>query len=146
MSLQTQLSKVMDSMLREKPARTRALIVDDSPIVQKVHKFFLEREGCEVDVVDCAEHALLLEPNRYQIIFVDLNLPGMSGIEIAAEIRRREAGKGRIPIIGLTGYGYEEDKRNCLEAGMDDVAIKPLKPEELTQLLIKWVAKEQAKV
>ena len=141
MSLQTQLSKVMDSMLREKPARTRALIVDDSPIVQKVHKFFLEREGCEVDVVDCAEHALLLEPNRYQIIFVDLNLPGMSGIELAAEIRRRERTlQFTTRIIGISAAATESgNMHDCLTAGINELLPKPVSAQQVSEILKRWL-------
>jgi len=119
------------------------LLVEDDPIIQKVHTMMLEKVGCQVSVAQNSQEALGVYNKGFDAIFMDVGLPGMSGIEIAAEIRRREAGLGRIPIIGVTGYGYEEDKINCLNAGMDDVAIKPLKPEELTQLLIKWVAKEK---
>ncbi len=119
------------------------LLVEDDPIIQKVHTMMLEKVGCKVNVAQNSQETLSMYAGGFDAIFMDVGLPGMSGIEIAAEIRRREQGQ-RIPIIGVTGYGYEEDRLNCLEAGMDDVAIKPLKPEELTQLLIKWVAKEKA--
>jgi len=130
-------NKVIPAFAQHQP---QVLLVEDDPIIQKVHTMMLERVGCKIGVASNGDEALKMYNQGYDAILMDVGLPGMSGIEIAAEIRKREAGNGRIPIIGVTGYGYEEDKRNCLAAGMDDVAIKPLKPDELTQILIKWVA------
>lgn len=121
--------------------RTRALIIDDSPIVQKAHKIFLEQEGCEVDVADCAEQALTLQPNRYQIVFTDLNLPGMSGIELVAEIRRREQALNlTIPIIGISAAATEHDKiHECLMVGINELLPKPVSAQQINELLKRWL-------
>jgi two-component system sensor histidine kinase/response regulator len=75
----------------------------------------------------------------YDAIFMDVGLPRMSGIEVAAEIRKREGDGRHTPIIALTGFTQDEDLNNCLAAGMDAVATKPIAPEELKRLLLRWL-------
>jgi len=121
-------------------ARGNALVVDDSPIVQMVHKLFLEHEGYQVDIVDTAEKALELLENHYQLVLMDVNLPGINGIEATQEIRRRERGIVHTPIIGITAAIAEKEKaQQCLSAGMDVVVGKPLTARQLTELLQRWI-------
>jgi CheY-like chemotaxis protein len=119
----------------------RALVVEDSPIVQKVHAFYLQQAGYEVAIADSAEAALLLMNNNVVIIFVDLNLPGISGLEFTAEIRRRENPvTQKIPIIGVSAAANEPGKiKNCLAAGMNELLAKPLSAKQMTEVLQRWL-------
>jgi CheY-like chemotaxis protein len=115
--------------------------VEDDPLIQKVHRLMLERMGCLVDIATNGYQALAMLDKRYNAILMDVGLPDMSGIEITAEIRRHEDTKTRIPIITLTAYVHEETKWECLAAGADEVATKPIKMEALRELLQRWIIK-----
>lgn len=116
------------------------LLVEDEPIIQRVHKVMLEKMGCKVEVADTGERALAKFTDKYyEIVFLDIGLPDINGFDVAKEMRYREVERGYTPIIGITGYNSEEDKYRCLQAGMDEVVIKPAKPEELKAVVEKWL-------
>lgn len=117
------------------------LLIEDDPIVRRVHTKMLEKVGCYVESAENAQQALAKSIDKYDMIFMDLGLPDKSGLDVTAAIRNRE-GKGKhVPIIAITAYGQAVDKENCLAAGMNDVAIKPIDLIQLKQLLERWVTK-----
>lgn len=119
----------------------KVLLVEDDPIVQKVHKMMLSKVGCEIDVANSGEEALAMFGNGYDMIFMDVGLGShISGMDVTREIRKRENGV-HIPIIAMTGYGDEDSKAGCFAAGMNDIAVKPTTPEHLKSLLQQWVIK-----
>jgi CheY-like chemotaxis protein len=77
--------------------------------------------------------------NGYDLILMDVGLPGISGIEVVAEIRRRENGQSHIPIVVLTAYTPTEIQEACLKAGADAVFTKPIMMEMLKQILQDFV-------
>ncbi|MEA2021227.1 MAG: response regulator, partial [Candidatus Caldatribacteriota bacterium] len=80
----------------------------------------------------------LLDNNEFDFILMDVQMPEMDGIKAAREIRKREEETGKhIPIIALTANAFEEDKKKCLEAGMDEYATKPIKINELFSIIEK---------
>lgn len=119
----------------------KILLVEDDPIVQKIHKKILEKTGCVVELAVTGQQALkkVLHEN-YKIIFMDIGLPDIKGFDVAKKIRqlKNKDKYNRVSIIGLTGYGDEENKSRCFEAGMDDVAIKPVKFDEIKRLVSVW--------
>jgi len=116
------------------------LLVEDDEIVQRVHYLMLKQAGYEVEVAKNGEQALTKFNNHsYDLIFMDIGLPDITGFDVVREIRRRENDGQHIPIIGLTGYSDEEDRKHCLAAGMNAVAVKPVKPNELKKFLQHWV-------
>lgn len=118
----------------------RVLLVEDDAMIQRVHKPMLERLGCNVDLAANASEAYAMYEQGYDLIFMDVGLPEVSGIEITQHIRQQEILNSKhTPIIGLTGYGHPEDRDNCLNAGMDEVAIKPVRPDELKEIIEHWV-------
>jgi two-component system sensor histidine kinase/response regulator len=119
----------------------KILVVEDNKVAQKVHKKLLEKLHCHVTIAENAEQTYQRLSQKYDLIFLDVGLPDVSGYEIAKEIRKREAasGKARTPIIALTGYDDEEHKEAALKAGMDAVRVKPVNLEELKGLLMFWV-------
>lgn len=116
------------------------LLVEDEPIVQKIHTNMLQKLGCKVDLAVNAEEALAKANNDYDIIFMDVGLPGdKSGIEVTHEIRSRELGKKEVPIIVLTGYADVEIKERCLNAKANAVYTKPIGMGGLNKVLQEYV-------
>ena len=109
------------------------LVVEDNIVHQKVAVWTLEKLGCRVDVAANGEEALsMMDLLRYDLIFMDCQMPQMDGFEATAQIRRKEESLGgRIPIVGLTSNAMKGDRERCLDAGMNDHIAKPVRIEKL---------------
>lgn len=106
----------------------RVLIVDDEPLIVKGLKFSLEQEGYETDCAYSGEEALeKFHKFPFDIILLDVMLPGASGTEVCHTIRQ----KSMIPIIMLTAKSADEDKIEGLTQGADDYLTKPFNVNEL---------------
>ena len=120
----------------------RVLLVDDNPVNLKVAKMLLEKEEVQVDDVTDGETAVAaIQNTSYQMVLMDVQLPGMDGLETTRQIRQWEMSFSqsedhpRIPIIALTAADQEEEQQACLKAGMDDVILKPLRPDKIKKIL-----------
>lgn len=122
----------------KKQKAPKILLVEDDAIIQKIHTAMLKKLGCEVDLAENGYQALQMATHNYDLIFMDVGLPDLDGIEVAKQITHQINVEHAIhtPIIGLTGYGDDENKNKCLAVGMDDVAVKPVKFEEIQRLLL----------
>lgn len=116
----------------------RILLVEDNPINALLARTLLTREGCRVDQAGGGEEALAaLTVGDYDLILMDMRMPGMSGLEAARRVR----GMGiTTPMVALTANAFEEDRHACLAAGMDDFLVKPLTPDALRAALGRWTA------
>jgi two-component system sensor histidine kinase/response regulator len=120
----------------------RILLVEDNDINQQVARELLEDAGLAVDVADNGEIALqMVQRNPYDLVFMDMQMPVMDGLAATRRIRamRRFA---RLPIVAMTANAMEQDRRRCIEAGMDDAVIKPIDPQELWNTLLKWLPQD----
>lgn len=116
------------------------LLVEDDPIPQKVTQRQLTELGFKVDTAADGESALqLLSQKHYSLVFMDIGLPDISGLEVTSEFRKRENGSSHTPIIGLTIYTLESDEETGLQAGMDEYLVKPLLPDNLKAVLKRWL-------
>lgn len=114
----------------------KILLVEDEKIAIVVHSKMLEKLGYQPDVAENGQEALSLAANEYDVILMDIGLPDISGVEVAAKIRQCE-GSHRARIVGVTGYLAEEVEGECLAAGMEEVVTKPLSSEKLCEILNK---------
>jgi len=118
----------------------KILLIEDDPIIQRVNTLFLEQLGTKVELAKDGTQALSLFPQDYDLIFLDIGLPDLSGIEVVQRMRAYEQRHRLKPniIIALTAHG-KSMKEDCLAAGFDDFYTKPLLIEELTKALKCWL-------
>ena len=128
-------------------AARRILVVEDNPVNQMVATRALATLGYLVDVVPGGEAALeALENCRFDLILMDCQMPGMDGYAATAEIRRREGGRSRIPIVAMTANPIEGDRDRCMAMGMDDYLSKPVRLAALRKMLECWLQRKEAAV
>lgn len=107
------------------------LIVDDEAAIRELLKYNLEKEGYKVTSASDGEHALnLMDKSRFDLVILDLMLPGINGLEVCRKMRQDHS-LSTIPIIMLTAKGEEIDKVVGLELGADDYVTKPFGVREL---------------
>jgi two-component system, sensor histidine kinase and response regulator len=117
----------------------RILLVEDNDINQQVAKELLEDAGLVVDVADNGQIALeQVQRNAYDLVFMDMQMPVMDGVTATREIRKLP-GFGGLPIVAMTANAMEQDRRKCMDAGMNDFLVKPIDPDDMTALLLRWV-------
>lgn len=117
----------------------RVLVVDDNPTNRTLILRQLGLLGCAAVAAEDGERALEhVRTDEFGLILMDCQMPGRDGLETAREIRRRESGRRRTPIVALSANATEEDRRRCLEAGMDDFERKPTTLERLAALISRW--------
>jgi CheY-like chemotaxis protein len=95
----------------------------------------LEELECKVDVTDSAKKALDMLSEKYDILFVDIGLPDINGFELIKRIRQLNKKMEQIPIVVLTGYSDENEYQRCMQAGANQVAIKPVSVETLREII-----------
>lgn len=119
---------------------TKILLVEDDPIIQRVHTLFLQQLGAKVELAKNGAEALRLFSQDYDLIFLDIGLPDLSGIEVARRIRAHEQTHGvkRNVLIALTAFG-KLMKEECLAVGFDDFYTKPLPIEAFIESLKLWL-------
>jgi CheY-like chemotaxis protein len=128
-----------ETRLRERYAGRLVLLVEDEPINQEVSCDLLEAAGLAVDLAADGRAAVdMARANDYALILMDVQLPIMSGIEATRAIRAL-SGRRATPILAMTANAFTEDRRLCLEAGMNDHVAKPVNPEALYTALLKWL-------
>jgi CheY-like chemotaxis protein len=123
------------------PARKLSiLLAEDNPVNQKVAQRMLEKRHHKVVVAGHGIQALeALEKQNFDLVFMDVQMPEMDGMEATARIREQEKLTGRHQIIvALTAHAMKGDRERCLAAGMDDYLTKPIRHEELDAILIKY--------
>jgi PAS domain S-box-containing protein len=117
----------------------RILLAEDEPINQEVSMELLQDAWLKVELADDGVAAVeLARRNDYALILLDIQMPKMNGLEAARAIRAIP-GRETIPILAMTANAFEDDRKNCLDAGMNDHLSKPVVPAHLYQTLLRWL-------
>jgi two-component system sensor histidine kinase/response regulator len=127
-------------------AHLRVLLAEDNAVNQRLAMRLLEKRGHRVTVAGNGREALeALEKEKFDLVFMDVQMPEMDGLEATAVIRENEKSSGRHqPIIALTAHAMKGDREKCLAAGMDGYLTKPIRPPELEEILEEYVARRAA--
>jgi len=117
------------------------LLVEDEQVNREVSLGLLEDIGLIVDVaVDGVEAVELAGKIDYDVILMDMQMPRMDGLEATQRIREKNK---TVPIIAMTANAFSDDRKRCIEAGMDDFIAKPVEPDILFDTLLKWFARRE---
>jgi len=153
---------LIDQAKETKGTFARILLVEDNLVNQKLVSTMLSRAGYQIDIANNGKEAVekykesrtdngtqndtgytssdkAKQDRHYNLIFMDMQMPEMDGLAATREIRKWEAENGcRVPVIAMTANASEADREKCLEAGMDDYLTKPIKKDEVFEVIEKW--------
>ncbi len=123
----------------------RILLAEDNPVNQKVVSTMLQRRGHEVSLVNNGREAVeSCRQKRYDLIFMDIQMPEMDGFEALASIRTWEKGENRsslTPVIALTAHAMKGDQELCLDAGFDGYLTKPVSSADLDKVVTAFASR-----
>ena len=120
-------------------AQRRILIVEDNQINQEIMEQLLEPFNFQIELAENGQQAInKVAQTKFDLILMDVQMPVMDGLAATAIIRSMPGGES-VPILAMTANAFEEDRRKCIEAGMNDHLVKPMEPEILYQYLTKWL-------
>src|SRR6202012_3541347 len=130
----------------------RVLLCDDNVINQKVAMRLLQQMGYQPDIAGNGLEALAaLEKQKYDLVFMDVQMPEMDGLEATRMIRERQHEKSRFPnykgniiVIAMTASAMPGDRDKCIAAGMDDYLAKPVRPEDMRVIVERWASAAKA--
>jgi len=122
--------------------KIRILLAEDNLINQKVALKILEKLGYRADAVANGKEVIeALKNKHYDVVLMDVQMPEMDGFKAAKVIRdvKSDVPNHDIPIIAMTAHAMKGDRERCLEVGMNDYVAKPIQPQELLQVLQRWI-------
>jgi PAS domain S-box-containing protein len=132
-------SNSAEQRLQQDYAGTVILLAEDEPISQEISRGLLEEVGLVVVLAEDGMQALeLARQNRYTLILMDMQMPNLNGVDATKAIRTLP-GYEKTPILAMTANAFEEDRKICIEAGMDDHIPKPIDPDKLYETLLEWL-------
>lgn len=122
------------------------LLVEDNDINQEVAIGLLEDAAIEVDLAENGEIAVrMARENDYDAVLMDMQMPVMDGIE-ATRVIRSDPRFQNLPIIAMTANAMATDREQCLKAGMNDHIGKPIDPDQLFSVLLRWTGRGRLKL
>ncbi|MBF9000492.1 ATP-binding protein [Vibrio nitrifigilis] len=129
---------LIDEQSSEKNHAKQILVVEDTKTNQMVIKLILNRLGYTVTLADNGQDAikLLNHDKQFDLVFMDVSMPIMDGIEATKQIRLKGL---NVPIIALTAHTMDQDKNDCLKSGMNDFVMKPIRTKDLSGVLSKFI-------
>lgn len=130
--------KVLEDHLRQYE-KMKILLVEDNQINQEIVGQLLEPFKFEIELAENGQEAInKIAQDKFDLILMDVQMPVMDGLAATTMIRDLP-GWEAVPILAMTANAFEEDRRKCIEAGMNDHLLKPVEPEILYKCLIKWL-------
>ena len=121
--------------------RLKILVAEDNLVNQRLAARLLEKKGHRVEIVANGREAVeALEKEPFDLVLMDVQMPEMDGLEATRAIREREKGTERhLPIVALTAHALKRDEERCMAAGMDGHLTKPIRPQQLDEVLQKYL-------
>lgn len=121
------------------------LLAEDNAINALLTRTLLEAEGHIVETVEDGQLAVeAMKTQSFDLIFMDMRMPNMDGLEATRNIRRLPNVPSDLPIIALTANAFDDDRNACFDSGMNDFMTKPVSAEELSEMVTRWTAKTEA--
>ncbi len=125
--------------LRRRHAGKRVLVAEDNPINQELICSLLNEAGLEVSLASDGQEAVQMAEAPVDLILMDLQMPVLDGLGATLAIRQM-AHRRRTPILAMTANAFDEDRRRCVDAGMNDFIPKPFHPDHLYRTLSRWLS------
>jgi two-component system sensor histidine kinase/response regulator len=124
------------------------LLAEDNPVNQKLAIRLLEKRGHRVSMANNGREALdALAVKSFDLVLMDVQMPEMDGLTATRQLRQKEASTGRHqPVVAMTALVMKGDRERCIEAGMDGYLSKPIRPQELDELLDSYAPPAPAPV
>lgn len=120
-------------------ARLRILLAEDNQINAVLATALIKRAGHTVDLaINGVEAVEAVSRTEYDLVLMDVHMPGMDGIEATRRIRALDGGAAKTPIVALTANAMASDRQKCVAAGMDDFLTKPFDPADFHAMIDKW--------
>ena len=142
----TQRDEVGEQILKPSPFKAKhvgkILVVEDTPMNQQLARWTLEKLGCTVEIADNGEAAVQkIQSKSYDLILMDLQMPGMDGLTATHKIRHIEVTQAlkMTPIVAMTAHVLDEDRVLAKKAGMQDFLIKPVSADEFQRVLKQFL-------
>lgn len=136
---QTAGVSIYDDLRVDESERVRILVAEDNPTNRKVASKMLERLGYDVTLVVNGEEAVAaVQAEEFSVVLMDCQMPILDGYAATQQIRALPDRLGSIPIVALTANAMDGDEMRCLVAGMSDYLSKPVRPDQLASMLLKW--------
>ena len=130
--------------LRDRHAGRRILVAEDNLFNQEIARELLKYVNLQVTMVgDGAQAVEAVGAQAFDLVLMDMQMPVLDGVEAARAIRQTLP-PARLPIIAMTANAFAEDRQRCLDAGMDDFISKPVEPQQLYALLLRWLERPAA--
>ncbi|HLF34824.1 MAG TPA: PAS domain S-box protein, partial [Cyclobacteriaceae bacterium] len=121
---------------REQPL---ILLVDDNMVNRQVAGEILKKAGCRIDLAESGSEALgLVKKKKYDLIFMDIQMPDMDGVTATKKIKALKSGS-QPPVVAMTAYSMKEDKEKFISQGLDDYIAKPIRAVELVNKVRQWI-------
>ena len=128
-----------ERQLQARHGGARLLVAEDNPVNQEVALALLNAAGLQADCAEDGQEAVdLAREHAYDAILLDMQMPRLDGLTAARQIRSMPA-HAQTPILAMTANAFGDDRRACLDAGMDDHLAKPVDPEQLYATLLRWL-------
>jgi CheY-like chemotaxis protein len=125
----------------------KILLAEDNAINALLTRTLLEAEGAIVDTVEDGALAVeAVKKETYDLIFMDMRMPNMDGLESTRKIRALGGAFATMPIIALTANAFDDDRNACFDSGMNDFMTKPVSAEELEEMVTNWTKKDAEKL
>ena len=137
------LAESAEQRLQREHRSARLLLAEDDEVNRMIAETLLEDVGLDVDLaVDGSQAVAMAMVTHYDLILMDVQMPVMDGLEATQAIRQLP-GYAATPILAMTANALEEDKKDCLAAGMNDHVAKPVMPKDFYRTLLAWLEKGQ---